>query len=95
MMRGFFVLPLKGQLPLQDALLNGGGVGASSVDEGGLEAREGDLIYEPFTPPRPGRFPRHEYLLSDETADGGGGVSESSSSLLHGNATGGGKGIYD
>ena len=46
-------------------------MGASAVDEGGLEAGEGDLINEPFTPPGPGRFPRYEHLLSDETADGG------------------------
>ena len=75
---------------MEEGLLCGGGVGASSVDEGGLEAGEGDLINEPFTPAGPGRFPRYEDMLSDETADGGGGVSKSSSSLLHGDATGGG-----
>ena len=68
-------------------------MGASAVDEGGLEAGERDLINEPFTAAGPGGFPSYEHLLSNKTADGGGGVAERGGSLLHGDATGGGEGL--
>ena len=60
----------EGEFALEEGLLCGGGVGASAVDEGGLEAGEGDLINEPFTATGPGGFPSYEHLLSDKAADG-------------------------
>ncbi len=62
----------QGEFALEEGLLCGGCVGASAVDEGGLEEREGDLINEPFTATGPGGFPSNEHLLGDKTADGGG-----------------------
>lgn len=68
---------------------------ASAVDEGSLEAGEGDLINELFTAAGSGGFPSYEHVLGDKATDGGGGVAERGGGLLHGDATGGGKGIYE
>ncbi len=86
-LRGMSYSP-EGEFALEEGLLCGGGVGASAVDEGRLEAGEGDLINEPFTAAGAGGFPSYEHLLGDKPPYACGGVAERHRSLLHRNTTG-------
>ncbi len=76
------------ELPLQQSRLHGGSLRTGTGYTGSLPASEGDFINKVFTAVGAAGFPGDDDALSNQPADGSGGVAQEGSGLLHGDTTG-------
>ena len=65
-------LPAQGELALKEGGLDGGGLAACGLNEGGLKVAEGDLVDEPFLAAWAAWFPCDEGAIRNHAADGHG-----------------------
>ena len=84
----------RGEFALEECGLSCGGLFACAAYGFSLPASEENLVNEVFASGGAAGFPSHEDMGRDKAADGGGGVAEELSRLLHGNPPRGGE-IYD
>lgn len=78
---------------MKEGGLDGRGLAACGLNEGGLKGAEGDFIDKPLAASWSARFPCHEGAIRNHAADGHGRVMEHAGGMLDGNAAGCGQGL--